>query len=59
VWAGRKLWLFILFWCAEPNGRRSYVPLIGMVTIMMNDFPMLKYLMIGSLALMVLIGNDK
>ncbi len=38
---------------------RAYVPLIGMVTIMMNDYPMLKYLMIGSLALMVLIGNER
>jgi signal peptidase I len=38
---------------------RAYVPLIGMVTIMMNDYPVLKYLLIGGLALMVLIGNDK
>jgi len=38
---------------------RAYVPLIGMVTIMMNDYPLLKYLMIGGLALMVLIGNKE
>jgi len=37
---------------------RAYVPLIGMVTIIMNDYPKLKYLMIGVLCLMVMTSRE-
>ena len=35
----------------------AYVPLVGYATIMMSDFPMLKYLLIGGLAFFALVGN--
>jgi signal peptidase len=35
-----------------------YFPLVGMVTIIMNDFPWVKYVLIGSLALFALLARD-
>jgi len=37
---------------------RAYLPLVGMVTILMNDYPKLKYLLIGLLGLFALFGRD-
>jgi len=37
---------------------RRYLPYIGMVTIVMNDYPWVKYLLIGVLGLFVITGKD-
>mmetsp|Transcript_75071 Transcript_75071/g.132672 ORF Transcript_75071/g.132672 Transcript_75071/m.132672 type:complete len:188 (-) Transcript_75071:359-922(-) len=37
---------------------KGYVPYIGMVTIIMNDYPYLKYLLISFLALLVLTNKE-
>jgi signal peptidase len=34
------------------------MPYVGMVTIWMNDYPWLKYVLIGGLALMVIIERE-
>lgn len=36
---------------------KAYVPWVGYATIMMSDYPMLKYLLIGGLAFFVLVGS--
>ena len=36
---------------------KAYVPWVGYATIMMADFPVLKYVLIGGLAFFVLVGN--
>mmetsp|Transcript_31244 Transcript_31244/g.87619 ORF Transcript_31244/g.87619 Transcript_31244/m.87619 type:complete len:185 (+) Transcript_31244:294-848(+) len=35
-----------------------YVPYLGMVTIIMNDYPMLKYILIGALGVMVITTKE-
>ncbi len=35
-----------------------YLPYVGMVTIVMNDYPWVKYLLIGVLGLFVITGKD-
>ena len=37
---------------------QGYLPYIGMVTIIMNDYPMLKYALIGLLGLLVLTNKE-
>ena len=37
---------------------KGFLPYIGMVTIMMNDYPQLKYAVIAMLALFVITGRD-
>lgn len=37
---------------------RGFVPYIGMVTIWMNDYPKLKYVVLGLLAMFVLVQRD-
>ena len=37
---------------------RRYLPYVGMVTIVMNDHPWVKYLLIGVLGLFVITGKD-
>eukprot|EP01096_Ripella_sp_DP13-Kostka_P003254 TRINITY_DN1470_c1_g1_i1.p1 TRINITY_DN1470_c1_g1~~TRINITY_DN1470_c1_g1_i1.p1 ORF type:complete len:185 (-),score=53.29 TRINITY_DN1470_c1_g1_i1:264-788(-) len=45
---------------SEMVGRvRGYVPYIGVVTIAMNDFPMLKYAVIGVMFLLVIVNRDE
>ena len=36
---------------------RRYLPYVGMVTIVMNDYPWVKYLLIGVLGLFVITGK--
>lgn len=36
----------------------SYVPLLGMVTIWMNDYPMFKFVLIGLLGLFVVVNRE-
>jgi signal peptidase I len=36
----------------------GFVPYVGMVTIVMNDYPALKFAVIGALALLCLLGLD-
>ena len=53
-----------VMWLEEKNiiGRaRAFLPYIGILTIMLNDYPMLKWAMIGGLLLTVLLtrGDDK
>ena len=37
---------------------RANLPYVGMLTIWLNDYPMLKWGMIGSMLLLVLVGKD-
>jgi signal peptidase len=37
---------------------KGYLPMVGMVTIVMNDYPTLKYALIGVLALFVLTNRE-
>lgn len=37
----------------------AFLPYMGMITILLNDYPWLKYLMIGSMAFFVMIGRDQ
>jgi len=37
---------------------KGYLPLIGMVTIIMNDYPSLKYALIGVMGLFVLVNRE-
>lgn len=37
---------------------RSYLPYIGMVTIIMNDYPLLKYCLVGLMGLFVLTSKE-
>ena len=37
---------------------RSYLPTVGRVTIIMNDQPIVKYLLIGVLAIFVLTSKE-
>lgn len=37
----------------------AFVPKVGMVTIVMNDYPALKVAVIGALALLCLLGIDE
>jgi len=37
---------------------RGYLPYLGMVTIILNDNPSLKFVVIGLMAIMVLIAKD-
>lgn len=41
-----------------PLGCRSYLPYIGMVTIIMNDYPLLKYCLVGLMGLFVLTSKE-
>ncbi len=36
----------------------SFLPYVGMVTIVMNDYPTLKYALIGVLGLLVLTSKE-
>lgn len=43
----------------EVMGRAvGWLPYVGMVTIWLNDYPWLKYLMLGSMSFFVLIGRE-
>jgi signal peptidase len=37
---------------------RRYLPYIGMVTIIMNDYPLLKYCLVGLMGLFVLTSKE-
>jgi signal peptidase len=44
---------------SEIIGRaRGYLPFVGMVTILMNDYPILKYVLLGGLAVFVLLHRE-
>ncbi|XP_003390276.1 PREDICTED: signal peptidase complex catalytic subunit SEC11C-like [Amphimedon queenslandica] len=44
----------------EVVGRaRGFLPYIGMVTIIMNDYPKLKYLLLGGLAVFVILHREQ
>ena len=38
---------------------KGFLPYVGMVTIVMNDYPSLKYTVIGILGIMCLLGLDE
>eukprot|EP00441_Pelagodinium_beii_P032906 CAMPEP_0197633634 /NCGR_PEP_ID=MMETSP1338-20131121/9959_1 /TAXON_ID=43686 ORGANISM="Pelagodinium beii, Strain RCC1491" /NCGR_SAMPLE_ID=MMETSP1338 /ASSEMBLY_ACC=CAM_ASM_000754 /LENGTH=181 /DNA_ID=CAMNT_0043205343 /DNA_START=23 /DNA_END=568 /DNA_ORIENTATION=+ len=43
----------------EVMGRaQAYLPYVGMVTIWLNDYPWLKYVLIGSMGFFVIIGRE-
>lgn len=43
----------------EAMGRaQAFLPYVGMLTIWLNDYPILKYVMIGSMAFFVIIGRE-
>ena len=37
---------------------KGYLPYIGMVTILMNDYPMIKYILVGLMGLFVLTTKE-
>ena len=37
---------------------RAYIPYLGMVTILLNDYPSLKYVLLGTMGLFVLTGRE-
>lgn len=37
---------------------KGYLPYLGYITIALNDYPMLKYVLIGLMALVVLTAKD-
>ena len=37
---------------------RANIPYVGMLTIWLNDYPLFKWGMIGSMLLLVLVGKD-
>lgn len=47
----------ILLCCTGMHARR-YLPSVGMVTIVMNDYPYLKFALIGLLGLLVLTNKE-
>jgi len=55
LYARGQLWLNK----SDLMGRvRGYLPYIGMVTIWLNDYPMLKWVLIGLMSLFVIIAKD-
>ena len=51
-----------MYWLQRKHGLgtvRGFLPLIGMSTIVMNDYPAVKYALIGFLALTVILGKDE
>lgn len=42
----------------RPTNARRYLPQVGMVTIVMNDYPYLKYALIGILGLLVVTNKE-
>lgn len=44
--------------CAPAARIRRYLPYVGMVTIIMNDYPMLKYGLIAVLAVLVITSKE-
>mmetsp|Transcript_110942 Transcript_110942/g.312779 ORF Transcript_110942/g.312779 Transcript_110942/m.312779 type:complete len:183 (-) Transcript_110942:183-731(-) len=43
----------------EIMGRaQAFLPYVGMITIWLNDYPMLKYVLIGSMGFFVIIGRE-
>ena len=50
-----------LVWSAETDmvgDACRYLPLIGQATIIMNDYPYVKYLLIGVLGIFVITSKD-
>jgi signal peptidase len=50
-----------IWWLEKEHiiGRvKGYLPYVGMVTIIMNDYPMVKYFVIGILAIMTLTNKE-
>lgn len=41
--------------CALP---RSSVPYVGIVTIILNDYPIVKYVLVGAMGLFVLVNRE-
>ena len=57
----RNLYATGQLWLSRPEivGRAvAYSPFIGMVTILLNDYPAMKYLLVGIMGLFVLTGKD-
>ncbi|CAK9102418.1 unnamed protein product [Durusdinium trenchii] len=55
LYAARQLFLSR----KEIMGRaQAYLPYVGMVTIWLNDYPWLKYVLIGSMGFFVIIGRE-
>ena len=55
LYAARQLFLSK----KEIMGRaQAYLPYVGMVTIWLNDYPWLKYVLIGSMGFFVIIGRE-
>ena len=55
LYEDRQLWLNK----KHVLGRiRGFLPYIGIITILLNDYPMLKYAVLGLMAIMVLTSKD-
>lgn len=58
----RSLYPSNLFWLKREHiiGRiRGYMPYVGYITIIINDYPILKLLLLGSMIVSVMINKDK
>ncbi|SAM08192.1 hypothetical protein [Absidia glauca] len=57
----RKLYDYRQMWIHQEHivGKvRGFVPYVGMVTILMNDYPFLKYVLLGVLGLFALVQRE-
>ncbi|KAI8098744.1 signal peptidase I [Halteromyces radiatus] len=57
----RSLYDYRQMWIHQENvvGKvRGFVPYVGMVTIVMNDYPMVKYVLLGVLGLFALVQRE-
>lgn len=55
LYPGKQLWLERKHILGRING---YLPYVGIITIIMNDYPILKYLVIAFLGLLVLTNKE-
>ncbi|CEG49921.1 signal peptidase i [Plasmopara halstedii] len=57
----RGLYAFGQLWLEREDiigVARASIPYVGMLTILLNDYPMLKYLMVGGMAVLVLTQRE-
>lgn len=50
--------LLVVYWGRSVFLTHSYLPYLGYVTLLMNDFPMLKYVVLGLMGLSMLLERE-
>ena len=57
--SGAVIWCHLWLQRSEILGRaRASLPYVGMVTILLNDYPALKFVLVGLMALFVLTSKE-